>query len=69
MKALQRVLWSLHMVGAEEQGIQVRQVSEKELYPIHRVKNDSRWRRMRAFELYEWSLNGKKQPGQGPKLF
>ena len=66
MKALQRVLWSLiflgfgvHMVNAEEQGIQVRQMNGKELYPNHRVENDSRRRRMRTFELDEWSLDEK----------
>ena len=58
IKALQRVLWSLiflgfgvHMVNTEEQGIQVRQMSEKELYPIHRVEDDSRWRRMQTLNL------------------
>ena len=63
MKALQRVLWSVIFLGfgvnAEEQGIQVRQMNGKELYPNHRVENDSRRRWMRTFELDEWSLGEK----------
>ena len=65
VKALQRVVWSLiflvfgvHIVNAEEQGIQVWQMSEKELeFTKSRTTPDGGG--CEPFELDEWSLDEK----------
>ena len=61
-KALQRearslifLVFGVHMVNAEEQETSGAAQKRKRTLSNHRVENDSQWRRMRAFELDEWS--------------
>ena len=70
MKALQRVAWSLIILGfgvcrakVEEPDTQAKKMSEKDSYPNARV--DVRWKRMLSWWTCEWTWDetvlGKKE--------